>query len=48
MALECGFLGIGLVTGFVVLALYVVDLECGSMALWLCGSEQWALGGLMA
>jgi len=37
LALERGFVGVGLVTGFVAVALYVVALECGSMALWLYG-----------
>ena len=30
MALECGVVVIGLVTGFVVVAFYVMALECGS------------------
>jgi len=39
VALECGVVVIGLVTGFVVVALYVMALECGS--------EQW-IGGFVA
>ena len=46
MALDCGIVVIGLVTGFVVVALYLMVLECGSVALE-CGSEQW-IGGFMA
>ena len=53
MALECGIVVIGLVTGFVVVAFYVMALECDSVALECdsvaleCGFEQW-IGGFVA